>query len=181
MTKNNLVTKITISLFSIIYILLNYFTFLSFTKAASTGSVSATVTAQNISLSVASGTVAYGTLGIGSSKDTTLNGGNHNSQTITNTGNIAETFNIKGINSTSAGIGWTLASVPGVNTYAHKFCNTNCDSSPTWTALTLNYATLSVGISSGATAPAFDLEIFTPTSTTDFNQQTVDVTVQATQ
>lgn len=160
---------------------MGFFTFLSSTKAADTGAVAATVTAQSISLSVVDGGVSYGTLGVGSTKNTTNAGTNlDDSQIVTNTGNVSENFNIKGMNSTSSGVGWTLASSPGANTYTHKFCNVNCDASPTWGPLSIGYTELSTSIGVGNSAPPFDLQIYTPTSTTDYNEQTVSVTVQAT-
>ena len=63
--------------------------------AASTATVTATVTVQNISLTVSDGVVAYGTLGSNTTKSTCTSELN-DLQTITNNGNVAETFNIKG-------------------------------------------------------------------------------------
>ncbi len=83
------------------------------------------------------------------------------------------------MNSTSTGIGWTLASTPGANTYSHKFCITDCDSSPTWGPLSIGYTELVASLAVGGSTPPFDLQIYTPSSTTDYNTQTVNVTVQA--
>lgn len=142
-------------------------------RAASTASVTATVTVQNISVTVSDGTVTYGTMGVSTSGDTTASGLN-DSQTATNNGNVTENVNIKGQNSAN----WTLGAAAGVDTYAQKFCTTNCDSSPTWTALTTSYQTLASSIATSGTS-VFDLQITTPTSSTNFTQQSVDVTVQA--
>ena len=142
-------------------------------KAATTASVAATVTVQNISVSVASGTVAYGTLAVNTSAGTNP----ANTQTATNNGNITETFNIKGQDSTN----WTLGGTAGANIYVHKFCTATCGTPPTnYTALTTNYQTLGTGVTVSGTK-TFDLYITTPTSSTNFTQQSVDVTVQATQ
>lgn len=143
-------------------------------KAANTGTVTATVTAQNISVSVSDGSIAYGTLATNATKDTTTNGLN-DSQTGTNDGNIAADINIKGQDSAN----WTLGETAGVNTYTHKFCTSDCDANPSWTALTTNYQTLKSSLSASGTQ-VFDLQIGTPTSTSNFGQQSVDVTVQAT-
>lgn len=146
-------------------------------QAGDTATVSATVTVQNISVTVADGLVAYGTLAVSGTKDTTSSGVN-NSQTATNNGNLTETFNIKGANST--GCVWTLASSQGSEQYFHKFCNNGtCDSSPVWTALTGSYQTLATGKAVSGTQE-FDLQIGVPSSTSCYTEATISVTVQAT-
>lgn len=142
-------------------------------RAADTGSVTATVTLQNVSVSVTDGTVTYGTLGLNSSEDTT-SGGINDSQTATNNGNVAVDLNIRGANSTD----WTLGSSAGNNTYRHRFCTSNCDVSPTWTDLTTNYNTLATNVAASGTQ-VFDLEITTPTTSSVYTEQSVNVTVQA--
>lgn len=141
--------------------------------AATEASVSATVTVQNISVSVSDGTVTYGTLAVNTSADTT-SGGLNDSQTATNDGNVTENFNIKGQDTAS----WTLQAAAGNNQYVHEFCTTTCDTAPTWTALTTSYATLATGIGVSGTQ-VFDLRITTPTATADYTPQSVNVTVQA--
>lgn len=142
-------------------------------SAASTGVVTATVTLQNVSVAVSDGTVNYGSLASSTSKDTTSSGLN-DSQTATNDGNITEDLNIRGQNSAN----WTLAATAGTDQYAHKFCKANCDTSPTWTALTTNNVSLATGVAMSGTQE-FDLQITTPTSSTTYTQQSVNVTVQA--
>lgn len=144
--------------------------------AASTGTVTATVTAQNISVSVADGSISYGTVALSSSADTTSNGVN-DSQTATNDGNITENFNIKDAGSTAA---WTIAGTVGADTYKHEFCTSTCDTTPSWTALTGNYQTLASSVSTSGTS-VFDLKLSTPTSSASYTQQSLTVTVQATQ
>ena len=141
--------------------------------AADTATVTATVTVQNISVSVSDGEVSYGTLAVNTSQDTT-SGNLDDSQTATNDGNVTENFNIKGQDSAA----WTLASSAGADQYVHEFCTSNCDTSPTWTALTTDYQTLATGIEASGTQ-VFDLKITTPTSTSSYDEQSVDVTVQA--
>lgn len=143
-------------------------------RATETGTVTATVTAQNIALTVSDGTVTYGTLGVGSSYSTIASELN-DSQDAVNTGNVTSKFNIKGQNSGN----WTLGANPGNETYSHKFCTSNCDSSPSWTALTTSYTTLTSSIGVGQTQN-FDLIVYTPTTTANYSQQQVDVTVQVT-
>jgi hypothetical protein len=143
-------------------------------QAAETGNVTATVTAQNISVAVTDGSVSYGVISVSDTQDTTT-GGVNDSQTATNDGNITEDFNVRGFDTT----GWTLGSSAGSETYTHKFCTSNCDSSPTWTALTTSYQTLAEDVVATSGTQVFDLQIGTPTSTSAYTQQTATVTVQA--
>lgn len=146
--------------------------------AASTASVGATVTVQNISLSVADGTVAYGTLGLNATKSTTVADLN-DLQTATNNGNVAETFNIKGMDATGGTQTWILAATAGSGQYIHGFCVATCTTPPTnYTALTTSYAILGTNIAVSGTK-TFDLYINTPTAVTDYTVHTADVTVQA--
>lgn len=152
--------------------------------AASTGTVAATVTPQNISVTVTNGTVTYGTLDLSSSKDTT-SGGLDGTQTATNDGNVAEDFNITSTNATG-GTPWTLAGTIGADQYKHSFCTAGggspdpCDASPTWNAITTagSYQTLGSNIAASGTNK-FDLKLDTPSSTTDYVQKGITVTVQA--
>lgn len=145
-------------------------------KAATTATVGATVTVQNISVSVADGTVAYGTLGLNATASTRSP---VDLQTATNNGNVAETFNIMGMDATGSTQTWTLAATAGSAQYIHGFCIATCTTPPTnYTALTTGYATLATNIAVSGTQ-TFDLYINTPTATTDYTQHTADVTVQA--
>ncbi len=146
--------------------------YLTNAKAATTGTVTATVTAQNIALTVADGSVTYGVIGVGGSVATNASGVN-DSQDAVNVGNTASNINIKGQNATN----WTLGGSPSSETYSHKFCTTNCDAGPSWTALTTSYQTLKANLAVGGTQN-FDLILYAPSSTTNYTQQTVDVTVQ---
>lgn len=146
--------------------------YFSTSRAATTATVTATVTVQNISVTVSDGTVAYGTLSLNTSAGT--NGSDL--QTATNNGNVSEALNIKGQNTAA----WTLASSAGADQYIHRFCTATCNSAPTnYTALTTNYQTLSSSVAASGTQ-TFDLYLTTPTSSSSFTQQSVDVIVQAT-
>jgi hypothetical protein len=147
-------------------------------KAADTDEVSATVTVQSISLTVSDGDVTYGALAASSTRDTTDDEADE-SQTVTNTGNVTEDFDIKGENVT-VGCTWTLASTEGDEQYFHKFCNNGtCDALPSWTALTADYATLAEDKAVSGTQE-FDLQIGVPSTTTCTDEATVTVTVLAT-
>lgn len=142
-------------------------------QAADEAAVTATVTVQNVSVTVSDGTVTYGTLTTSSTANTNASGLN-DSQTATNNGNVTSDLNIKGQNTAA----WTLAGTIGADQYKHDFCITNCDASPTWVALTTNYQTLTTGVAASETQ-VFDLRINTPSSSTSFTQQSANVTVQA--
>lgn len=140
-------------------------------QAATTATVTATVTVQNVSVTVSDGTVAYGTLALNTSSGT--NGSD--TQTATNNGNVAEDLLIKGQNTAS----WTLGGTAGANQYIHRFCTSSCASAPTnYTALTTSNQTLSSAVASSGTA-TFDLYITTPTSSASYTQQSVDITITA--
>ncbi|MBT4350011.1 hypothetical protein HOD19_04550 [bacterium] len=145
--------------------------------AADTAAVTATVTARNISVTVSDGSIAYGNVGVGGTASTTSSGVD-NSQTATNNGNVSETFNIIGSDSTA----WTLESSTGANQYTQAFCNTlTCDSSPTWTLMQeVAYTTLSsTTVATSTGTQIFDTRINLPSSSTSYTEQSVDMTVQA--
>ena len=77
------------------------------------------------------------------------------------------------MDSTSSGAGWTLADNAASEFYAHKF---STDNGTAWTALAITAKTLSMTLSQAETEE-FDLRIYVPTATTDYNVQTVDVTI----
>ncbi len=150
--------------------------------AATTGTVAATITPQNISVSVTDGVVAYGTMDLNSSKDTTSASAN-DTQTATNDGNVAEDFNIRSTDAIG-GTPWTLAGSVGANQFTHSFCTSGsgtpdpCDATPTWAAMTTSYAALGSNIAASGTNK-FDLKIDTPSSTSDYVQKSITVTIQA--
>lgn len=140
-------------------------------QGADTASVAATVTVQSISVSISDGTVAYGVIAAGTSKDTVTPS---DLQTATNNGNVTETLNIKGTNSAA----WTLAAAAfGATDYKHEFSKDRFVTAGT--ALTLANQTLASGVASGG-SQTFDLKITTPPSAADYTAQSVNVTVLAT-
>jgi len=148
-------------------------------KAASTGTVAATVTAQIFSVSLDNGDgIAFGVIPANSAQDTTTNGVN-DSTTATNNGSVAAKFNIKAVDSTG-GAGWILASSAGSEQFVMKFCTATCDATPSWTSVGIHpaYATLAASVAKDGTQ-VFDLQIGTPVSTVVTAQQAITVTVQA--
>lgn len=146
---------------------------MQFALSANTANVAATVMVQNISLSVADGSVAYGTLASNTTKSTCTSELS-DLQIITNDGNIAETFNIKGQNSAN----WTLAATAASDQYVHKFATSTCATFSGGTALTTSYATAQSNVAASATS-SLNLQITTPNPSTVFTQQSVDVGLQA--
>lgn len=142
--------------------------------AADTAVVSATVTVQNVSITVSPGTVAYGTMSLNTSKST-IPADLNAAQTMTNNGNVAEQFNIQGQDSAN----WTLGLTAGSDIYVHQFCAASCTSPPTnFTGLTTNYQTLAASVAASGTQ-TLHLRLTTPTASSVFTQQSVDVTLQA--
>ncbi|MFC2072422.1 hypothetical protein ACFLUU_06950 [Chloroflexota bacterium] len=145
-------------------------------SASDNGTVSATVTASLISVTVTPGTVAYGVLATGGSANTTTEGLGQ-TQTANNTGTVSENFTIKSSDALG-GTAWTLAADTGaLDEFTHEF-STNDGSS--WTNLTDTYDTLAGSIAAGDNQ-TFDLRIGIPTTVTDYAEHTITVTVLATQ
>jgi hypothetical protein len=128
-----------------------------------------------IAVTVGDGTVSYGIMGTSETRSTSS--GMWDTQSATNTGNVAEDFTIRGTNTAN----WTLGATPGDEQYSHAFCTASCTSAPTnYTALTTGETSLVTNVTVG-TAQLFDLNISTPTATTHATQQNVDVVITATQ
>ena len=152
------------------------------TTAVDTDTVAATVTAIIYQVAVEDGSIAFLTVPTSDTKDTTEGAkGVSDSQIATNNSSVAAKLNIKAVDSTG-GAGWTLGASAGDETYTMKSCTSGCDGSPVWTSVGIGstYATLTASVGVGSTQN-FDLQVGTPTSTTETNEQTITVTVQAAQ
>jgi len=154
--------------------------------AATTGDVSATVTAELVSVSVSDGVVGYGILANSTPEDTTASGVN-NTQVATNAGNVNVDLGIRSSDAVG-GTEWNLAGTAAADVFTHDFCTTGsgspdlCDASPTWNAFNVDnttYSSLAATVAPSGTQD-FDLRIGTPTSSTDNVEKTITVTVQAT-
>jgi hypothetical protein len=143
---------------------------------AAESSITATVKVQQVALSITDGEIDYGTLDLSGTKDTTASGVD-DTQTVQNTGNVNEDFDVKGTN-VSGTCTWTLDSTQGTDHYFHKICTSNCDSSPTWTALTTTYTEYATNIAPLGTAD-FDFQVGVPSSTSCSSQVNVNIWVQA--
>lgn len=146
-------------------------------KAASTGDVTATVTVQNIQLTLSQTTFDYGTMAANTASSTiglwAVAG-----VVVTNTGNIAEDFDINGANTGS----WAISTATASDVYVHKFCNDtalDCATPETnYTALAAGTSVLSAGVATSGTI-AFQLSLTTPNPGTVFTEQSAPVTVTA--
>lgn len=133
-----------------------------------------------VSVTLSPTSFAYGKVPSNTASSTlTLFGG---TGIIATNGDVVANFDIYGANTTGSGSGWTLAGNTTGNNYIHKFCNdtdNDCATPPTnYSALTTSPATLKASVANAGTV-AFQLQITTPTTPTDFSQQSAVVTVQA--
>lgn len=146
------------------------------TNAANEQNITATVTFQQISLTATDGSIAYGTLAAGATKNTvTLS----DPQTITNTGNVNEDFEIKGLATTTGGTctHWTLlgTGTPGANEYGHEW---SINAGTAWDRFSSTYEDFATNKAPAGTA-TLDLQITMPSSSDCQSAQNVDVTVLA--
>ncbi|MGC9605639.1 MAG: hypothetical protein ABSF56_02700 [Minisyncoccia bacterium] len=142
--------------------------------AGSTATVAATVTAQLLNISVAPGTIAYGSVPLNTAT-TTVNHGYQ--QTVTNSGSTIQ-LNVKSSDATN-GTSWTLASSPGSDTYEHQV-STTTGSTYMIMPNSSTYITASSTMTTGVTnTQKLDFQLTTPTASTDFLQKSITITVQA--
>lgn len=138
--------------------------------AGTEAGINVTVTIRNISVSVDTPSVAYGTIDLNTRKASGV-------ITATNNGNVTENFNIRGANTTN----WTLAATNGADQYVHEWATPAYPAEGTdWAnnLTTPGYQSLAAGIAAAGTQ-AFKLQILTPISTTYYTEQSTTVTVQA--
>ena len=140
--------------------------------------VTCTVSAYLVSVTVTDGGVIYGALEVGTSKSTLVAELN-DQQTATNDGTVTEDFDIKSTDATrGGGTTWTLVTgTPGYNEFKHEF-STNDGSS--WTAMTTSYTSLATSVATSG-SQTFDLQITMPGSTDDYAEHSVTVYILATQ
>jgi len=147
---------------------------------ADTEIVICTVSAYLVSLTVTDGDVAYGALTLGATANTTT-ADLDQTQTVYNSGTVTEDFTImSGDAYGTPEKTWDLVTTtPGYNEFKHEFSTTGGSS---WTALPADnsYTTLA-----GPVAPAvttiLDLQITMPSTTDDYVEHGIAVTVMATE
>jgi len=146
--------------------------------SATEGTVSATVTAQIVSVAVTDGNVSYGVLGLGTTEDTTLATGVDETQNASNEGNVSVDLVIRSSDATSGGTPWNLAASPATDEFTHEF---SIDSGSNWIAFDIdNNASKTLATVATSGDQDFDLRIGTPDVSTDQLEHTVTVTVLAT-
>jgi len=145
------------------------------TQAADTANVSATVTAELISVSVSDGSVAYGILPVNASEDTTASGVN-NTQVVTNDSNVVADLDVKSSDAVG-GTDWDLVAATGnIDEFTHEFSPDGTNFT-TFNVVNATYTSLATNVAAGATQN-LDLRIGTTTSVSDQNvQKTITVTV----
>ncbi len=134
--------------------------------------VECTVTAALVSVTVSDGDVAYGTLALGASKKASALG---DTQTVTNNGTVTEAFYIKSSNATrDGGTTWHLGT-PGHNEFTHRWDT----GSETWDPMLDSYDLMAINVEPGNSV-SLDLQIDMPSSTDDYLEHSITVTVLAT-
>lgn len=133
-----------------------------------------TATAAVYSVSLTSdGTIEYGFVALSTATSTVSTG---NTQVAQNDGNTSETLNVKSSNATG-GTTWTLASTIGSNQYKHEFSTTTGSS---WVTMSTadTYVTAAPSVAVSGTVN-FDFRLTTPSSSTDYQQKSITLTIQA--
>lgn len=120
-----------------------------------------------------SGVITYGYVALSTATSTV---GNGYTQTAQNDGNTTEKLNVKSSNATG-GTAWTLASSIGSNQFKHEFSTTT---GSTWTTMSTadTYVTAAPSVAQSGTVN-FDFRLTTPSSSSDYAQKSITITVQA--
>jgi len=120
-----------------------------------------------------SGVIEYGFVELSAASSTV---GNGYTQTAENDGNTTAKFNVKSSDATG-GTTWTLASAIDNNTYKHEFSTTT---GSTWTVLPDNatYVLANPSVAESGTVD-FDFRITVPDSSSDYQEKSITITVQA--
>ena len=120
-----------------------------------------------------SGVIEYGVVELSTASSTVNNG---YTQTAQNDGNTTEKLNVKSSNAT-VGTTWTLASSIGSNIYKHEFSTTT---GSVWTTMpdSDTYVTAAPSVAQSGTVN-FDFRLTTPSASTDYQQKSITITVQA--
>lgn len=144
------------------------------TRAADTDTVAATITPTNLSLTVSSGTITYGSVSLDTSTTTV---GSSYTQIVTNTGSDMK-LNVKSGDATG-GTGWTLNTVNTAdNEFTHEV-STTTGSAYMFLPDSSTYITASSTMPTGAVTQDLDFRLTTPQVVGTFDQKSITITVQA--
>jgi hypothetical protein len=161
--------------------------------AASTGTVTATVTAGTISVTVSDGTVSYGTLPLDTVKNTAQYDATNNTagmstpqtQTIDIPDGVTVDMSIKTSNAVGSSQDWTVGSSSGSETFTHAYnvadaayTGGSAIAFTTWAAADTD-ATVASGVTN--VTKYLELQLGMPTDTTDMGAHTITVTVTVVQ
>jgi hypothetical protein len=162
--------------------------------AADTGTVTCTVAATLVSLSVEDGSIDYGVLNLAEQKNTAAYDETYNpdgmttpqTQTITNTGTVQVNLEYKSSDAAGA-TNWTLSVVSGDDEFQHAFHDgptpyEGGEAIFTFTPWNLadTYYWGGLNVTPG-TSRYLDLQIRTPSPVTDYGSHNITVTVRAVQ
>lgn len=175
-------TNICLKLFSYLFLPAISFLIVDILYAAESDTVTATVTAEVISVSLNQESIPFGVVATSDTQDTTSNGlGISPDYTITatNNGSVIEDFHVQASDTSD----WDLADSAGIDFYTMKYCTATCDSTPSWAGVgkqtTSTYVKFADDIAVSSTQD-MDMQIGTPTSTAIVTQQSSTITVMAT-
>jgi hypothetical protein len=159
--------------------------------ADATGTVTCTVSAALVSLTVSPGTVAYGPLALNTTQNTAQYNAINNpsgmatpqTQTITNTGNVAVNCWVKTSNAIG-GTNWTLGNTAGADIFTHAWHMVEALYTGAGNITFYKWAAVDTYVGAGSTiGPMLDnhleLQIGMPTSVTDAGTHTITITVMA--
>ncbi len=141
--------------------------------AQDTDTVTATVTATNLAVSVTDGSIAFGSVALNTATTTV---GTAQTQTVSNDGSNA-VLNVKSTDATN-GTSWTLGTNPGSDIFKLEVSTTTGATYGTLQATDV-YLTASSTFAS-LTSQNVDFRFTTPTVSTDFVQKSLTITVQVT-
>jgi len=122
-----------------------------------------------VSIVVSDGQIAFGIMPEGSSKSTLELS---DTQSVTNTGNTEVDIQVKGYDTICP---WILSNSVGIDNYVYEF---SLNSGIDWTKITKTNATFKENLASSG-VQNFDLKLWTPSSTNCSNQQTISITLLA--
>lgn len=150
-----------------------FFVYSVHVSAQSTGTVTATVSATNLAVSVTDGSIAFGSVALNTATSTH---GTGQTQTVTNDGSNA-TLNVKSTDATN-GTTWTLATTPASNAFTLAVSTTTGSSYSLLQGANVYLTASSTFASLGSST--LDFRFTTPTVSSDFVQKSLTITVQVT-
>ena len=120
------------------------------------------------------GVIEYGFVDLSTASSTV---GNGYTQTAQNDGNTTEKLNVKSSDA-AGGTSWTLAATIGTNQYKHEFSTTT---GSVWNVMpdSSTYVTAAPSVAVSGTVN-FDFRLTVPSASTDYQQKSITITVQAT-